>query len=470
MRGVTRSLRGRLALALGLTAAVSLAASAVITFGLVRRYAADQAIDELRRSANVIAVEARDAAGLEAPFRAIRRLLEVSGASFGTIGVNGTLRTDTDEARRVIGRVDTRDLRAGRTTQGFVEVDGTRYAYVAVPVRAGRFSDGPRLVSGVVLAKPAGVGWAPILSRTLLAAGIAALIGALAATILARRLARPVQEVASATTKVAAGDLTVRVPVEGAGELAELGRSFNAMSDALAEARRREGEFLASVSHELRTPLTAIRGYVEALEEGAVRGAKGRAHALAVIKTETARLERLVRDVMDLARLDAQEFRLEIRDADLGDVLAAAAAAHATEAETAGIAMKLDRGGDVVCRTDPDRVRQILTNLIENAIRMTPAGGSVSLRGARGDGSVVLEVADTGPGIAPEHLPHVFERSYLRNVAGRDGAGEADDHRPAAGSGLGLAIVRELVRALGGTVGVTSEPGAGTTFRVTLPR
>ncbi|MGH2786241.1 MAG: ATP-binding protein [Actinomycetota bacterium] len=467
---MARSLRGRLALALGLTAALSLAASALITFGLVRRYTADQAVAELRRSANVIAVEARDINLLEAPFRAIRRLLEVTGGLFGAVGVDGTLRAETAQARAVIGRIDTSALAAGGRSEGFVEVDGTRYAYVAVPVRAARPA-APRLVSGIVLAKRAGVGWAPILSRALLAAGLAALLGALASTLLARRLARPVQEVAAATTKVAAGDLTHRVPVEGKDELAELGRSFNAMSAALAVARRRVGEVLASVSHELRTPLTAIRGYVEALEEGAVRDAKGRKEALAVIKTETARLERLVRDVMDLARLDAQEFRLEVRDADLGEVLRAAASAHRTEADTAGVALAVDApAGPLACRTDPDRVRQILTNLIENAIRVTPPGGRVTLSGRAPGGTVTLAVTDTGPGIPAEHLPHVFERSYLRNLGGHgEHDGGSDDGRPAAGSGLGLAIVRELVRALGGAVEVASEAGGGTTFRVTLP-
>ncbi|MEX2554023.1 MAG: HAMP domain-containing sensor histidine kinase [Actinomycetota bacterium] len=470
---MARSLRGRLARALGLTAALSLAASALITFGLVRRYTADQAVAELRRSANVIAVEARDLDVLEATrFRAIRRLLEVTGSLFGVVGGNGNVRTDTPEAESVVGKVDTDGLVEGRSSQGFVEVSGTRYAYVAVPVRA-RFADRPGLVAGIILAKRAGVGWAPIVSRALLAAGLAALLAALASTLLARRLARPVQQVAAATTRVAAGDLTQRVPVEGDDELAELGRSFNAMASALAEARRREGEFLASVSHELRTPLTAIRGYVEALEEGAVRDAKGRREALAVIKTETARLERLVRDVMDLARLDAQEFRLELRDADLADVLKSALGAHGTEAESAGVSLTLVAPSDgLPCRTDPDRVRQILSNLIENAIRVTSAGGRVSLTGSAAEYLIVIEVTDTGPGIPAEHVPHVFERTYLRNVATRaeEGSSEPEPGRLAAGSGLGLAIVRELVRALGGRVEVTSSPGEGTAFRVTLPR
>lgn len=462
---MARSLRGRLALALGLTAALSLVASAVVTFGLVRRYNADQAVADLRRAANVVAVEGRNVNLLDAPFRTIRRLLEASGSLFGVVSPGGDVRTDTDEARTVVDAIDLSQLDR-RRSEGFVEVGGTRYAYVAVPVRAARPAS-PRLVSGIVLAKPAGVGWAPILSRVLLGAGIAALVGAFVATSLARRLARPVQEVATATSKVAAGDLSQRVPVDGVDELAELGRSFNAMSAALAEARRREGEFLASVSHELRTPLTAIRGYVEALEEGAVRDATGRREALGVIKAETARLERLVRDVMDLARLDAQELRLEVRDADLADVLRAAAGAHRTEADAAGVTIAVDAAGSLPCRTDPDRVRQVLTNLADNAVRVTGSGGTVTLAGrARSDG-VLLEVSDTGPGIAAEHLPHVFERSYLRNVAGPATGGH--DGRPAPGSGLGLAIVRELVRALGGSVDVASEPGAGTTFRVRLP-
>lgn len=465
---MARSLRGRLALALGLTAALSLAASALITFGLVRRYTADEAVSELKRSAAVIAAEAQNVDVLEATrFRAIRRLLKVSGSLFAVVGGAGVVRTDDPEAQSVIERIDVEDLRAGGASEGFVDVGETRYAYVAVPVRA-RIGERPGLVAGIVIAKRAGVGWAPIVSRALLAAGVAALLGALASTLLARRLARPVQQVAAATARVASGDLTQRVPVEGDDELAELGRSFNAMSSALAESRRREAEFLASVSHELRTPLTAIRGYVEALQEGAVRDATGRKDALAVIKAETERLERLVRDVMDLARLDAQEFRLAVRDADLADVLHAAANAHRAEAEAAGLTLTLDLAdGGLACRTDPDRVRQILTNLIENAIRATPRGGAVSLAGSPSADDILLEVRDTGPGIAPEHLPHVFERTYLHNVAARDGAAAAD---ASPGSGLGLAIVRELVRALGGRVEVSSTPGEGTRFRVTMPR
>jgi two-component system sensor histidine kinase BaeS len=320
-----------------------------------------------------------------------------------------------------------------------------------------------------MVAKRAGVGWAPILARVLLAAGLAAVLAALAATILARRLARPVQQVASASARVATGDLQARVPVEGHDELADLARSFNRMASALDEARRREGEFLASVSHELRTPLTAIRGYVEALDEGAVHDAAGRDEALRVIKVETARLERLVADVMDLARMGTQSFRLQIREADIAQVLEQAATAHRGEAGEGGVTIEVSAGGPLVCRTDPDRVRQVVSNLVENAVRVTAAGGTVRLAGSVTSGGVQIDISDPGPGIPLEHLPHVFERSYLRNVAGDASAAPASGPL-ASGSGLGLAIVRELVHALGGRIDVASEPGRGATFRIALPR
>jgi two-component system sensor histidine kinase BaeS len=466
---VARSLRGRLALALALTAALSLIASAVITFGLVRRYTADQVTGELAGTARAVAARGGDQLVLNPErFRAFRQALEVSGHLLATVGPAGNIVAETSEARAVAEAIDLRPALAGRTGSGFVQVGSTRYAYVVIPRRATRRG----VLAGVIVAKPAGVTWSPILARVLLGAGIAALLGAAAATLLARRLARPVQDVAAATTKVASGDLQARVPVEGTEELAELARSFNRMATTLEEARRREGEFLASVSHELRTPITAIRGYVEALDEGAVRDPKGRTEALRVIKTETARLERLVADVMDLARAGSQGFRLELRDADVGDVLREAASAHAAEAAEAGVTIEVSADGSLACTTDAGRARQIVTNLVENAVRVSPLGGIVRIAGRSSPDWVVIDVTDHGPGIAPEHLPHVFERTYLRNVtaANGDATDAPEPGRLSAGSGLGLAIVRELVRALGGQVRVASEPGKGTTFSVALPR
>jgi signal transduction histidine kinase len=467
---MARSLRGRLSLALVLTAVLSLIASAVLTFGFVQRYSAQQATGELDTVARTVAAQAGDDLILEpVRFRQFRRILEASGHLLATIGPLGRASAEGKKAEEMARQVDVGPVLAGSSVRGFINIDETRYAYVAIPSRVAR-SGGRRLLAGIIVGKRAGVEWQPILNRVLLAAGLAALVAAVVAGLWARRLAKPVQQVASASSRIAAGDLGARVPVQGSDELAELSRSFNKMAEALGEARRREGEFLSSISHELRTPITAIRGYVEALDEGAVRDDAGRAEALRVIKSETARLERLVADVVDLARADSQGFTVRLGEADVVHVLRAAAAAHAGEAADAGLTLEVAVDGPLPCRTDPDRVRQVVTNLVENAVRVTPRGGTIHLAGRASPEWVLIDVTDTGPGIAAEHLPHVFERAYLRRVGAANGEpGAPAPGRLAAGSGLGLAIVRELVRALGGQIHVSSEPGKGTTFRVALP-
>jgi signal transduction histidine kinase len=470
---VARSLRGRLTLALGLTAALSLATAAVITFGLVRRYNQDQAIADLHRVAEATAAEAsgEEFAVDLARLRPLRRVAEATGNYFAVVGPRGRVGGGEPLGIAIGEAINVSSVLSGGTIDGTVTVSGSRYAYFVVPVQPKVRPAG--VVRAVVLARRIGLtreAWVPILTRVLFAAGIAALVAVLAAALLARRLARPVRNVAEATARVASGDLEARVPVQGTDELAELGRSFNRMASALDEARRREGEFLSNVSHELRTPITAIRGYAEALDEGAVHDETGRAEAVRVIKTETARLERLVTDVTDLARVGTPAFRLAKSRADVGAVLEEAADAHRTEADAAGVLLDV-AGARVECETDPGRVRQIVTNLLENAIRVTPRGGTIRLGVSAAPDWALIDVSDDGPGIPPEHLPHVFERSYLRNVTNGNAGGEGSlPSGLSPGSGLGLAIVRELVQALGGTIDVASEPGRGTTFRIALPR
>ena len=467
---MARSLRGRLALALSLTALLSLAAAAILTFGFVRRFAQEQALNDLRRVAEATAAEATVLD--QASVRPLRRVAEATGNYFAVVGPRGGVSGGEPLAIAIGEAIEVGPALAGSITEGTVTVSGSKYAYIVVPVRPKDRPADP--LRAVILARRVSLErevWLPILWRIMLAAGLAALVAAVVAAAWARRLAKPVQHVAAASSRVASGDMQARVPAEGTDELAEMARSFNRMAESLEEARRREGEFFASVSHELRTPITAIRGYVEALDEGAVRDAGGRREALRVIKTETARLERLVADVMDLARAGSQGFRLELRDADVAEVLREAASAHATESAEAGVTIEVSGDGALVCRTDPGRVRQIITNLVENAVRVSSPGGVVRLGGRTSPDWVVVDVTDDGPGIAPEHIPHVFERTYLRNVkVGDNEAAAAGQGRLTAGSGLGLAIVRELVRALGGQVHVESEPGRGTTFSVALPR
>jgi two-component system sensor histidine kinase BaeS len=260
-----------------------------------------------------------------------------------------------------------------------------------------------------------------------------------------------VRRVAEASRALAAGSEPSTVPVEGPPEIAALARAFDDMADQLAASRESERNFLLSVSHELKTPLTAIRGYAEGLAEGAFDAEE----AAATIALEARRLERLVRDLLDLARMNRSEFSVRREPVDLADVAREAVRRHDAAARGFGVALSAE-GDEAWVEADADRLVQVASNLVENALRETPPGGSVRVRAEPGR----LVVADTGPGLAPEDLPRAFERFYLYDKAGRD--------RP-VGSGLGLAIVKQLAVAMGGDVAVETAPGAGAAFAVTLP-
>jgi two-component system OmpR family sensor kinase len=286
----------------------------------------------------------------------------------------------------------------------------------------------------------------------LLAAGALGCLLALAvAAVLARSIARPVVRVARASGRLTAGDDPEPIPVAGPRELRELAESFNTMAGQLARAREAERSFLLSVSHELRTPLTAIRGYAEALDEGVLSPAT----AVKVIRTEAARLERLVADLLNLARLNRQRFEIRPIRVDLAEIARESAARHAARARELGVELRLAQDARAPAEADPDRVLQAVSNLVENALRCTPPGGTVTLTAAPG----TLSVEDPGPGIAPEEVPHAFERFFLYRRYNGD--------RP-VGTGLGLSIVRELAVAMGGDVDVKSG-GAGATFTIRLP-
>jgi two-component system OmpR family sensor kinase len=460
--------RAHLARTLGITAAVSVAGTALITFYLVRQYAGQQALDQLGRQASAaaaetITLESSGQAPEPALTAALKQLLTGSGDRVVYVGPAGDLLGSDATAITVAKAINLAPMLAGTRVQGQVSTSAGNFVYVAEPV-PGRRARGA--VAGVVLARPVGLAanfWRPIIGRVLVAGALAVLVAIAASLWVARRLSGPLRRVSDATRRVASGDLSQRVPVEGDGEVADVAQQFNAMAEALSESRRREHEFLANVSHELRTPLTAIRGYAEALADGTAAGAAGQAEAVKVIHDEADRLELLIRDVMDLARLGAREFSLEVRPVSLSATLQEAVAAHAGRAADAGVT--LTDASDpalagVAVVTDPLRVRQIVSNLVDNALRVTPAGGAIRVAGRPWAGEVTIEVADTGPGIAPADLPHIFERSYLW--------AKSQSVRP-VGTGLGLAIVRELVVALGGRIDVVSEVGRGTAFTLHLP-
>ncbi|MDQ6606966.1 MAG: HAMP domain-containing histidine kinase [Actinomycetota bacterium] len=357
-----------------------------------------------------------------------------------------------------------------RARRGPVQVRSVRRAAVLAAVPPGGDSAGNVTVAGHPLIYAARSGasgrvivirsahlafaeWRPFLSAVVFAGLGAALLAVALSYLLARRLARPIDELSVATRRLATGEAGVAVPVRGEDELAQLGRAFNEMSGELGRARESQRSFLESVSHELKTPLTSIRGYAEALHEGAVSPSEGGR----VIVEESGRLERLVIDLLDLARFGRADFAVARDPVELGKVAARAVERHGRQARELGLTLRVQGPAGGRALGDEDRLLQATSNLVENALRLTPAGGEVVVCTGPGE----IAVRDTGPGLAPEELPRAFERFYLH--------GRYRSER-AVGSGLGLAIVRELVAAMGGSVRASEAPGGGAEFVLTLPQ
>jgi two-component system, OmpR family, sensor kinase len=299
--------------------------------------------------------------------------------------------------------------------------------------------------------------WLTLLSRLALALAVGVALGGLLFWWLSRRLTEPVLALTRATRDVAAGRYDVEIPEpKGSHEIAILTGRFRQMVNELARAERQKRAFLMSVSHELRTPLTAIRGHVEAIREGVISDPDGVRSSLDVVAAETDRLERLVGDVLDLAKLQAHRFTVRQEEVDLGRVVDHAYSAFAEEARRRDIDYRLDPGAGEppVIMSDGDRVLQVISNLLSNAFRWTPDGGHIELELGAGNGAVRVDVADSGPGIAVDERERIFDPFISHDVNG---------------TGLGLPIARELAVALGGRIELRSEPGSGSRFRLVLP-
>jgi len=293
------------------------------------------------------------------------------------------------------------------------------------------------------------------LTLSALGSGLLAVLLTLA---LSRRILAPVEALTTAVRRMGSGDRSARVAERGSDEISTLARAFNAMADALARTEGLRRTLVTDVAHELRTPLTNLRCQIEALQDGLQAADPA---ALASLHEETLLLARLVDDLQDLALAESgHHLPLRLAPLRLEEVVLAALAAMRTGAQERGITAQSEVPADVVVNADRERLGQVLRNLLANAATHTPAGGAISVTAHRAGDSVRLVVADTGGGIAAEHLPHVFDRFY-----------RADPSRARAtgGAGLGLAIVKQLVEAHGGSVAVASEPGQGTQFTITLP-
>jgi two-component system, OmpR family, sensor histidine kinase BaeS len=293
----------------------------------------------------------------------------------------------------------------------------------------------------------AGIRAPQLLLILLIAIGIAVAVRSV------RRVVTPLSGLIAAAGRVEAGDYTARVAVQGSPELRSVARAFNAMTATLRENEQRRRSFLADVTHELRTPLAVIRGQAEAIADGVY---PGDAEHLAPIIEAARALEVLTEDLRTLALTEAGALALAREQVDLAALAQDAVAAFQAQAEAAGVTLTAEAAEEVPpADADPARIRAVLGNLLANALRHTPAGGTVSVAVRRSGERVELAVADTGEGIPADLLPHVFDRFAK-------GPGSP-------GSGLGLAIARDVVTAHGGTIEIASEPGAGATVRLALP-
>jgi len=432
-----RSLRWRLFSGLAATLAISIAVTLLAGAFLTRRSLEREGIRSLVRQVDLIATQ-RDGKGVG------RRNTPDLGDFLSTEQERLAILTP-EQADLLLPEAAVTALRSGRVATGTLSLHGTRYLYAA------RRNDAEALVL-LRSARKQSADWRPFLIGLAIAGGVGAVLAALVAFAFAGAIARPVTRVAQASRRLAAGETHEPLAEQGAGEVADLAASFNHLAAELERAQDAERAFLLSVSHELKTPLTAIRGHAEALEDG-VLGARD---AGEVIQREAGRLERLIRDLLDLARLRRRTFSIGGGVVDLGEIARDCVERFQAQARRYQVALTAATEPHAGATADGDRVLQAVSNLVENAIRCTPAGGAVRVLAAGGR----IDVVDDGPGLSESDIDRAFERFYLYERYGAERS---------VGTGLGLAIVRELAEAMGGAVEVRSALGVGSTFSLVLP-
>jgi len=365
------------------------------------------------------------------PAKRIVEILQGQGISVVRITATGALRGDAEAVRAV------RDVGGKSGDAGALMVE-VRPSFALVQRADVGISAGRKFLRNIALAL-----------------GVGLLVAAVAGFLLGKVLARPLRHTAGVAHTMSTGRRDLRAPVDGPAEVAEVAGAVNALADALQRSESRQREFLLSVSHELRTPLTAVTGFAESLADGVVTGddvvGVGR-----TIQQEAHRLDRLVTDLLDLARLGADDFRLDLAEVDLVPVVRAAAEVWRARCAAKGVVFVLEAPEHpVVVRTDARRLRQVLDGLLENALRITPAGRPVVL-----SLGTVLQVRDGGPGLSEEDYRIAFDRGALHAKYERS--------RP-VGTGVGLALVHGLVTRLGGTIHGGPAPEGGAAFTVALP-
>ena len=451
--------RGTLAVRISLLASaiavITALVSGALAIGLITRINSENARDTLSQLADAAQATTEIGVRPEASQQRARRILGALKIQSVTVSADGQLAGATNLGRASITEADITRLLASGAVSKQEMVAGQQVLVEGRPTRVG----------GIVLLQRRADAIAQgdaVIGRVWIALLIGVVLAIALGIVVAQRISRPLRRTAMAAEALAQGHRDVAVTPQGPVEVAEVGAAVNTLASALSHSEARQREFLLSVSHELRTPLTAIAGYAESLQDGVVPSDQASAVG-AVMLVEAQRLNRIDADLLDLARLGAQEFRIDLAAVDLTQLAAAAAQVWSDRCRAVGVKFRLDAPATPVwCHTDPSRLRQILDGLLENALRVTPPGAPIvlSVRTEAELATVLLEVRDGGPGLTDADLAVAFERSVLyeryRGVR----------H---VGTGLGLAIVDGLTHRLGGTVEAGHSAQEGARFTVRLP-
>jgi two-component system, OmpR family, sensor kinase len=446
------SLAWRITASCLLVALVAVGVAALVTLRLVTATARQVTQDVLAQQADVVAAQLDDATTVRSVLGLGKAVLVLQGQDVVVVPLAGRRAGSSDPGvAAALAKAGTDRALTGTPVSATVTVAGTVYLVEARPAAARAFalvrtSDSGPIGSGLLRRN---LGFA-----LLAGVGVAVVVG----VVVGRLLARPLRRTADAAHLLRSGRRDVRVRVEGPSEVAEVAGAVNDLADALARSEARQREFLVSVSHELRTPLTAVRGFAESLADGVVDGADV-PPAATVILREAQRLDRLVTDLMELARLEADDFPLDLLPVDLTALAGEAATVWQARCHDTEVAFHLVTPPDPVPVTaDPRRLRQVLDGLAENALRVTPAGAPLVLAVLAGG---AVQIRDGGPGLAPEDYAVVFERGALHD--------RYRGHRPVGVGGIGLALVHGLVTRMGGTIRAEPAAEGGACFTVMLP-
>ncbi len=437
-------------------AVVALASVALLAFAAI--VTANRGIDTARQSdRQSVATRAAAAAGeaysgangwTNARLNTAQAIADAAGATL----------TVQDAAGRTVYSSAVSSMMGGSSMSGMNPgmtgaMNGTGPSASAAVVAAGSQVGSVRLVFTTATGTGRPISWPWVL-----AAALAALALALAVSwYVTRRVTRPIMRVARAAETIAAGDRSARARLSAPGELGELARTFDTMAEDLERAERSRRNLAADVAHELRTPLAALQAGLEELRDGY---AKPDVEQLAALHDQTLRLGRIVGDLAELSEAESGALSLRATPIDINRLIEAAVAQREPQLRAAGLTVRTRLfPRSLIVLGDADRLHQALGNLLSNAARYCRPGDTVTVTTAGEDGHVRIELADTGPGIAPEELPRIFDRFWRGSAS-----------RAVGGTGIGLAVVKELIVAHGGTVTAESEPGRGTRFILRLPQ